>query len=708
MRKPDARAILISFFLVALLHKAGAQKSQLNSATVGLSRPSSHAAVLEGAERSIAMLSKEADLRSLLQRRISVAKAGQRPGGGPPGPEGGLGNVGNGPITGVMGGTAPFDTSRAYMTMLQRTFDQELSPLEDPRISVSKLDLKAPGKARKEYERAFKLLNQKDYQGAAEHLTVALSIYPEFVAAHNALGSSYLGLGQHDKARDEFAKAVVLDDHLPISHLNLGCAELALKHYPEAEAAVQKASTIAPLDLQVLTALAYAQLLNRNYSGTIATARQVHSRKHDSVAVVHFYAAAAWDGLSNQKESQTELETLLKEDPQSAAAREAVGILQAMKEQADKQTVASLSLTSSLETVQPPAPTAPAEVPASVRKLMQDAKEAQQIAEAEASCEGCESASTAQPVEATSNVAAPDGSMSRSGSVWTLHKDVDEVSVFFAATDHGKAVSNLALGDVAVLDNHAAPVSVLGFRSEAQLPLRLGLVIDTSESVTKRFSFEQSAAVNFIRKVVTGKNDLAFVVGFANSLLLVQDFTADNGKLSAAIDKLAPAGGTAAWDAVEFAAEKLASRPETQPVARVLVVISDGEDNSSNATLKEAIAAAENREVIVYAVSTRDTALNVILPKHDTPPGDHALRTLADLTGGTAFFPGSLGYLNRSLDDLQEVIRSRYMISYRPALFKRDGQYRTIDIKAEKSGRKLRVYSRKGYYAQASTSGGGL
>jgi len=249
---------------------------------------------------------------------------------------------------------------------------------------------------------------------------------------------------------------------------------------------------------------------------------------------------------------------------------------------------------------------------------------------------------------------------------------------------------------------------VLGFRNEAQLPLRLGLLIDASESVTNRFSFEQSAAASFIRKVVTGKEDLAFVVGFANSVLLLQDFTADNSKLSVAIEKLAPAGGTAAWDAVAFASEKLADRPETQPVARVLVVISDGEDNSSNTTLKEAIAAAQNREVTIYAVSTSDTSLTLILPTHNIQPGDHALRTLAELTGGTASFPGSLRYLNHSLNDLKEVIRSRYMISYRPALFKRDGQYRAIDIKAEKSGRKLRVYSRKGYYAQASSSGGGL
>lgn len=103
------------------------------------------------------------------------------------------------------------------------------SPLETPGGSLSKLDLKAPGKARREYEKGYQLLLRKDFPGAVEHLKAATSIYPSFVAAHNALGSAYLSLGQNDQARAEFAQAVALDDHLPTSYLNLGCAELALQ-----------------------------------------------------------------------------------------------------------------------------------------------------------------------------------------------------------------------------------------------------------------------------------------------------------------------------------------------------------------------------------------------------------------------------------------------------------------------------------------------
>jgi VWFA-related protein len=203
-----------------------------------------------------------------------------------------------------------------------------------------------------------------------------------------------------------------------------------------------------------------------------------------------------------------------------------------------------------------------------------------------------------------------------------------------------------------------------------------------------------------VQNVVTGPNDLAFVVGFANSILLVQDFTGDQKLIPHAVGQLVPSGGTALWDAVAFAAEKLASRPETQPVARVLVVISDGEDNSSNVTLKQAIARAQHGEVAVYTVSTHE-ATDAL--REDSMVGDRALATLAELTGGASFSPGSVRHLNGSLAALQQVIRSRYLISYKPALFKRDGQYRAIDIKVEKDGHKLRVYARKGYFASTNT-----
>jgi VWFA-related protein len=231
--------------------------------------------------------------------------------------------------------------------------------------------------------------------------------------------------------------------------------------------------------------------------------------------------------------------------------------------------------------------------------------------------------------------------------------------------------------------------------------LRLGLVVDTSDSVRDRISFEQAAATKFLQEVVGDKGDLAFVVGVNSSVFLVQDFTEDRTLSSRALNQLAPGGGTALWDAVAFAADKLATHPESQPVARILVVISDGEDNSSGLTLKQAIARAQHGEVAVYTVSTRDG----VTEEPGAVVGDHALRTLSELTGGSAFMPGSARHLDGSLADLQQVIRGRYLISYKPASFQRDGRYRTIDIEAQKDGRKLKVFARKGYYASALPTG---
>jgi Ca-activated chloride channel homolog len=587
---------------------------------------------------------------------------------------------------------------------------QNHSPLESPGGSLSKLDVKAPGKAKRDYDKGYQLLLKKDLQGAVDHLSSATSIYPSYVSAHNALGTAYLGLNQNDQARMEFNQAVSLDDHLPNSYLNLGCAELALKHYPAAQEAIQKASNIAPLDLTLLTALTYGKLMNKDYEGAIDTARQVHKRKHQGAAMVHLYAAAAWEAQDKAPQAKQELLTLLKEDPKSPAAAQAVQMIDELK-QGPKPAAATgdagLKITYTTVMSQP---TGPVSLPERVRQLLEEQKESAQIAEAEAAgeCVACAPGETATPAEAdvaSIPAAAAGAPAAKYSGLTLLHASTDEVAVFFAATDHGKSVTNLTGKDIGIRDDRKPPTAITGFRNEGQLPLRLGLVIDTSASIEGRFKFEQSAAANFMQKVVTGPNDLAFVVGFANSVLLVQDFTGDQKLISRAVGQLVPSGGTALWDAVAFAADKLASRPEAEPVARILVVISDGQDNSSAVTLKQAINTAQHGEVAIYTVSSREAVADPLITTESGEGviGEHALALLANLTGGAPFVPGNVHRLDGSLNDLQQVIRSRYLISYKPALFKRDGQYRAIDIKVEKDGHKLRVYARKGYYASTST-----
>jgi len=480
---------------------------------------------------------------------------------------------------------------------------------------------------------------------------------------------------------------------------------------------VQKASSIAPLDLQLATALTYAQFMNQDYGAVLTSSQQVHSRKHEGAAIVHFYAAAAFDSQNNLEEEQNELRTLLQEDPKSPAAEQAQKVLAEIKVE---------MLRREAQKKQPPAPVVEAAKPAETgptpeqvteqlrvqaQLAKQDANEQKQIAEADVEpapmCANCTSLASAAGPAIPANAGPSAERTNANNASFTLRTVVDEVAVFFAATDHGKSVTDLSREDVGIHDDLKSPSAITGFRNEAQLPLRLGIVIDTSESITSRFSFEQKAAINFLQKVLTDKNDLAFVVGVANSVLLVQDFTNDQQQMAHAVDQLAPAGGTALWDAVAFAADKLTNRAETQPVARMLVVISDGNDNSSSTTLKEAIASAERGEVFVYTVSTREAndSDDYTMVGERVLTGDRALKVLAEHSGGAAFMPGSVTGLNRGLNELQQVIRSRYLISYKPAAFKHDGKYREIDITAQKSGHKLRVYARRGYYAGVNSAG---
>lgn len=568
----------------------------------------------------------------------------------------------------------------------QRRRDQQERPSE----GVSKLDLKAPSSAKREFEKGIPLVLRKDFDGGVQHLSKAIEIYPQFVAAHTALGTAYMEQGRNDKARDEFEQAALLDDHLPNAFSNLCHAELALKNYSAAEQAIRKASSISPLNLELSTTLIYTQILNHNFKDAIATAHQVHESKHDGAAVVHFLAAGAWGELSNLPAMEAELKTFLAEDSKNPNAGKANQLIAQIDDIRKHPRV--LTVTHEQE--------GPSQAVVTARLEAQKAAQ-KQVAEAEGMCVGCSSDSIA-PEAATaavnSSARIDPERVSSSSSGWVLRKSIDEVALFFAATDHGKAVSDLTPQEVGIRDDHLPPAAVIGFRNESELPLRMALVIDTSESITGRFSFEQGAAAGFIQKVLINKDDLAFVVGFSNAVLMVQDFTADQGQISHSIGQLVPSGGTALWDAVAYASHKLASREESQPVAKILVVISDGNDNSSKTSLKQAIEAAEHGEVIVYTVSTAESAGDSSGPSM----GDRALRLLAEQSGGSAFTPGSVNSLKRSLAELQQVIRSRYLISYKPARFQPDGHYRSIDIDAEKAGHKLRVYARKGYYSRVN------
>ncbi len=275
-------------------------------------------------------------------------------------------------------------------------------------------------------------------------------------------------------------------------------------------------------------------------------------------------------------------------------------------------------------------------------------------------------------------------------SITTLKATVNEVRVVFTVTDrHGRYIKDLKSNDFKVIDDQK-PAELRSFRSETDLPLQVGLLVDASNSVRDRFKFEQDAAIEFLNSIVRPGYDKAFVIGFDATPEVTQDFTDSTEHLSAGVRMLRAGGGTAMYDALYFACrDKLLKQEQTGPVRRAIILLSDGEDNLSHVTREEAIEMAERAEVIVYTISTNISGMK--------GNGDKVLERIADATGGRAFFPFQMREMSDAFLSIQEELRSQYAVAYKPANFVADGRYRTIQILAQEKS--LKVRTRKGYYA---------
>jgi Ca-activated chloride channel homolog len=276
--------------------------------------------------------------------------------------------------------------------------------------------------------------------------------------------------------------------------------------------------------------------------------------------------------------------------------------------------------------------------------------------------------------------------------VATIKTQVREVNVIFTVTDkHGRFKRDLKQQDLQILDDGKAPEQIRDFRSETDLPLRVGLLVDASNSIRDRFKFEQEAATEFLNSIVRPKQDLAFVIGFDSTPEVTQDFTSDTEKLSNGIRMLRPGGGTALFDAVYYACrDKLMKQKDRSTVRRAIILVSDGDDNQSHSTLSEAIEMAQRAEVIVYTISTSTS--------NTEDRGDKVLKKLAENTGGRAFSPFKIQDVSDAFREIQDELRSQYAVAYKPADFRADGHFRPIQITAE-NNKKLFVRARRGYYA---------
>jgi VWFA-related protein len=271
---------------------------------------------------------------------------------------------------------------------------------------------------------------------------------------------------------------------------------------------------------------------------------------------------------------------------------------------------------------------------------------------------------------------------------------------------HHDFITDLDKGDFKVLDN-GTPQVIRFFGRETDLPLRIALLLDTSNSIRPRLKFEKDAAMDFLDKVIRREKDLAFLMTFDNEPQVIQDYTDDVGRLTDAIRDQRAGGGTALNDALYVASQKLAKAPlpdgPNKDMRRVIVLISDGNDNLSDRAPSDATEAIIRGETAVYTISTNTdwVALDAqdAPRKYDYTDGDKILQSFSDQTGGRAFYPYKVEDLGESFVQIGAELRSQYFIAYEPST-PPDGKYRKIDVQV---GRKnLQVRTRKGYYAEAA------
>jgi len=272
----------------------------------------------------------------------------------------------------------------------------------------------------------------------------------------------------------------------------------------------------------------------------------------------------------------------------------------------------------------------------------------------------------------------------------TIKVQVNEVNLIFTVTDKkGKFITGLKRENFGLLDDGRPPSAVVQFTQQTNLPLRVGIMLDTSSSIRQRFQFEQDSAVEFLLQILH-RDDRAFVEGFDIQTDLTQDFTNNVDLLNQGIRKLRPGGGTALFDALyKTCKDQMLPLQETGAVRRALILVSDGDDNYSRVEESDAIKMCQRADTIVYSISTN------ISPSKDK--GDDVLRQISEATGGMPFYPIKLEDVAIGFRNIEEELRSQYHLVYRPANLKMDGSFRTIYLQA--TDPRYHVRAQKGYFS---------
>ncbi|HXS98977.1 MAG TPA: VWA domain-containing protein [Candidatus Limnocylindrales bacterium] len=291
----------------------------------------------------------------------------------------------------------------------------------------------------------------------------------------------------------------------------------------------------------------------------------------------------------------------------------------------------------------------------------------------------------------------------------SISVNVDVVNILASVRDKkGALIPNLEKKDFTVLED-GKPQEIKYFTRETDLPLTIGLLVDVSRSQENLIGIEQNAASQFLNQVL-GKKDEAFLISFGEESELLQDYTnsprlLEQGlrqlRVSSGVGGIGPGPvptigqprGTVLYDAVYLAAtEKL--RPEVG--RKVIVVITDGVDEGSKLTRKQAIEGAQKADAVVYSIDYSDARFYGPFGGFGGG-GESALHDMSDETGGHVYKVDRKHTLDQIFKELQEEMRSQYAIGYTPTNDMKDGSYRKIDIKL--ANKDYKAQARKGYYA---------
>ena len=276
---------------------------------------------------------------------------------------------------------------------------------------------------------------------------------------------------------------------------------------------------------------------------------------------------------------------------------------------------------------------------------------------------------------------------------FVFKKEIEEVVLHATVVDdQNHLITGLTRNNFEVYEDGKRQ-EVTSFRKE-RVPIALGILVDNSGSMLPKRAKVNEAALQLVN--ASQEEDRVFVVNFGEDAFLDQDYTQDVGKLKAALQRVETRGSTALYDALVAAADHL---NQTSPLQKkVLLVVTDGQDNASQATFQEVLHKLQSRNgPVLYAIA---------LDQNERRSDDYrqSLRTLSERTGGTAFFPSSLDEVGSIAREIAQDIRSQYVIGYRSSNSHAQGAYHSIQAQALDGSARLRVVTRTGYFSGSSDS----